>query len=169
MPVDFLSDEQAARYGRFEVEPSPGELAMFFRLDERTLTHARSKRAPANRLGFTVQWGAVRMLGAFVTENLSAVPEVVVRAGEGKATGPVSPTAAEHEVGDKPPERRTTPLRFSAPAARSKACTRSSAAPSCSRQPHGRRCGCLVYSLPFVADRAYQDCGRAHTRAVQGT
>lgn len=29
------------------------------------------------------------MLGAFVTENLSAVPEVVVRAGEGRATGPV--------------------------------------------------------------------------------
>jgi TnpA family transposase len=79
MPVDFLSDEQVARYGRFAAEPSPGELEMFFRLDERALTHARSKRAPSNRLGWAVQWGAVRMLGAFVTEDLSAVPEVVVR------------------------------------------------------------------------------------------
>ena len=33
--------------------------------------------------------GDLLMLGAFVTENLSAVPEVVVRAGEGRATGPV--------------------------------------------------------------------------------
>ncbi|MFF4779219.1 Tn3 family transposase [Microtetraspora fusca] len=74
-----MSDEQVARYGRFAVEPSPGELEMFFRLDERALTHARSKRAPANRLGWAVQWCAVRMLGAFVTEDLSAVPEVVVR------------------------------------------------------------------------------------------
>jgi hypothetical protein len=41
MPVDFLSDEQVARYGRFAAEPSPGELEMFFRLDE---------RAPPNRL-----------------------------------------------------------------------------------------------------------------------
>jgi TnpA family transposase len=79
MPVDFLSDEQVARYGRFAAEPSPGELELFFRLDERALTHARSKRAPANRVGWAVQWGAVRMLGAFVTEDLSAVPEVVVR------------------------------------------------------------------------------------------
>ncbi|MEU9025805.1 DUF4158 domain-containing protein [Actinomadura sp. NPDC048394] len=79
MPVDFLSDEQVARYGRFAAEPLPGELEMFFRLDERALTHARSKRAPANRLGLAVQWGAVRMLGSFVTEDLKAVPEVVVR------------------------------------------------------------------------------------------
>ncbi|MFD0684604.1 DUF4158 domain-containing protein [Actinomadura fibrosa] len=61
------------------MEPSPGELGMFFRLDERALTHARSKRAAANRLGLTVQWGAVRMLGAFVTEDLAGVPEAVVR------------------------------------------------------------------------------------------
>lgn len=84
MPVDFLCDEQVARYRRFAAEPSPGELEIFF----------RSKRAPANRLGWAVQWGAVRMLGAFVTEELSAVPEVAVRF----AAGQVDVDPAEFEA-----------------------------------------------------------------------
>ncbi|MFC5887242.1 DUF4158 domain-containing protein [Kitasatospora sp. CM 4170] len=40
---------------------------------------ARSKRSPANRLGFAVLWGSVRMLGAFPTDDLAVVPAVVVR------------------------------------------------------------------------------------------
>ncbi len=35
MPVEYLSVEQEARYGRFAAEPSPGELEQFFRLDFR--------------------------------------------------------------------------------------------------------------------------------------
>ncbi|MEU3991737.1 Tn3 family transposase [Streptomyces platensis] len=79
MPVDFLSDDQVSRFGRFAAAPSPGELEQFFRLDAQALSLARAKRAPANRLGWAVQWGCVRMLGVFPTEDLSVVPAAVVR------------------------------------------------------------------------------------------
>ncbi|WP_327267098.1 DUF4158 domain-containing protein (plasmid) [Streptomyces sp. NBC_01232] len=79
MPVDFLSDDQVSRFGRFAAAPSPGELEQFFRLDPQALTLARAKRAPANRLGWAVQWGCVRMLGVFPTEDLAVVPAAVVR------------------------------------------------------------------------------------------
>lgn len=79
MPVDFLSDDQVSRFGRFAAVPSPGELEQFFRLDAQALALARGKRAPANRLGWAVQWGCVRMLGVFPTEDLSVVPAAVVR------------------------------------------------------------------------------------------
>ncbi|MEU9107429.1 DUF4158 domain-containing protein [Streptomyces xanthophaeus] len=58
---------------------SPGELEQSFRRDTKALEAARSKRAPANRLGWSVRWGCVRMLGVFPTEDVSVVPEAVVR------------------------------------------------------------------------------------------
>lgn len=79
MPVEYLSAEQEARYGRFATEPSPGELEQFFRLDSRALESARAKRRPATRLGWAVQWGTVRMLGTFLTEDPTAVPASAVR------------------------------------------------------------------------------------------
>ena len=79
MPVEYLSVEQEARYGRFATEPSPGELEQFFRLDTRALELARAKHRSATRLGWAVQWGTVRMLGTFLTEDPTAVPASVVR------------------------------------------------------------------------------------------
>ncbi|WP_327282103.1 DUF4158 domain-containing protein [Streptomyces sp. NBC_01205] len=79
MPVEYLSAEQEARYGRFATEPSPGELEQFFRLDTKALDLARAKRRPPTRLGWAVQWGTVRMLGTFLTEDPTAVPASVVR------------------------------------------------------------------------------------------
>jgi TnpA family transposase len=64
---------------RFAAVPSPGELEQFFRLDAQALALAGAKRAPANRLGWAVQWGCVRMFGVFPTEDLSVVPAAVVR------------------------------------------------------------------------------------------
>ncbi|MGW0447946.1 Tn3 family transposase [Streptosporangium sandarakinum] len=78
MPFEFLSDEQVARYGRFPKEPSVAELEQFFRLDRPALDKLASKRRPATRLGWAVQWGTVRMLGVFLTENPTAVPGGVV-------------------------------------------------------------------------------------------
>jgi len=79
MPVEYLSVEQEARYGRFAAEPSPGELEQFFRLDSEALGRARARRRPATRLGWAVQWGTVRMLGTFLTDDPTAVPAGVVR------------------------------------------------------------------------------------------
>ncbi|MFE7573379.1 DUF4158 domain-containing protein [Streptomyces sp. NPDC057521] len=55
------------------------ELEQFFRLDTRALELVRAKRRSATRLGWAVQWGTVRMLGTFLTEDPMAVPASVVR------------------------------------------------------------------------------------------
>ena len=78
VPVDFLSDEQVARYGRFAAEPSAGELEAFFRLTVQARELATAKRRPETRLGWAVQWGTVRMLGTFLTDDPLAVPGPVV-------------------------------------------------------------------------------------------
>ncbi len=84
MPVEFPSDEQVARYGHFAVVPWVGELERFFRLDACARELAAAKRRPATRLGWAVQWGTVRMLGTFLTEEPRAVP------------GPVAGFVAKH-------------------------------------------------------------------------
>jgi hypothetical protein len=71
-----LSEDQIVRYRRFVGDPSPGELELFFRMDTATLEHANSKRRHRNRLGWSVQWGTVRMLGTFLPTP-SDVPDVV--------------------------------------------------------------------------------------------
>jgi hypothetical protein len=77
---EYLSDEQVVRYGRFVADPAPEELEKFFFLDGPALELARKKRGWNNRLGWSVQWGTVRMLGTFLTDvGPAEVPEVVVR------------------------------------------------------------------------------------------
>ena len=48
MPVEFLSDEQVARFGRFVAEPSPLELERCFRLDANALRLICDKRRDEN-------------------------------------------------------------------------------------------------------------------------
>ncbi len=76
MTVEYLSSEQVARYARFARDPTPGELERFFRMDSATLSLVASKRRDANRLGWSVQWGTVRMIGTFLSEP-AEVPAVV--------------------------------------------------------------------------------------------
>ncbi|WP_344948297.1 Tn3 family transposase [Sphaerisporangium flaviroseum] len=78
MPVDFLSDEQVARYRQFRPEVSVAELEQFFRLDTKALQAVAGKRRPATKLGWVVQWGTVRMLGTFLTEDPLDVPGAVL-------------------------------------------------------------------------------------------
>jgi hypothetical protein len=80
MPYEYLSDDQVGRYGRFVADPTPEELEKFFFLDEAALAQAQQRRRLHNRLGWSVQWGTVRMLGTFLTDSGPVdVPEVVIR------------------------------------------------------------------------------------------
>ncbi|MEU8326414.1 DUF4158 domain-containing protein [Nonomuraea sp. NPDC048881] len=49
-------------------------MEQFFRLDRSALDALASKRHPAMKLGWAVQWGTVRMLGVFLTGDPLAVP-----------------------------------------------------------------------------------------------
>lgn len=67
VPVDFLTDEQVATYGRFGSDLSRSDLERFFFLDDRDRDLLSNRRGDHNRLGFAVQLGTVRCLGLFLS------------------------------------------------------------------------------------------------------
>jgi hypothetical protein len=77
VPVEFLSDEQAAAYGRFDGPPSQAELERFFFLDDADRQLVDRRRGERNRLGFALQLGTVRFLGTFLKDPLD-VPAAVL-------------------------------------------------------------------------------------------
>ena len=76
MPVQFLSDEQARRYGTFHGNPTPEQLHRFFEPGPAEQADIDRQRSDRSRLGFAVQLGCARFLGCF--PDLSAIPGVVV-------------------------------------------------------------------------------------------
>ncbi|AQW50738.1 Tn3 family transposase [Streptomyces violaceusniger] len=77
MPVEFLTDEQAAKYAAYDGAPSRTELERFFFLDDVDRALIEPKRRAHNRLGFAVQMTTVRFLGVFLDDPSDVPAEVV--------------------------------------------------------------------------------------------
>jgi len=77
VPVEFLSDEQVAEYGRFTGELSRTDVEGFFYLTESDLRLVAQRRSDVHRIGFGVQLGTVRALGRFLEDPLD-VPWLAV-------------------------------------------------------------------------------------------
>lgn len=105
MPVEFLSDEQAGVYGRFNGPPARAELEHFF-LDDADRELVGQRRGEQNRLGFALQLGTVRFLGTFLPDPLKVPWEVVEYLGAQLGVVDVSVVKAYAE-------REKTPLEHS--------------------------------------------------------
>lgn len=77
MPVEFLTQDQKERHGRFIDEPSPEEFARHFHFDDVDHALIARKRGAHNRLGFAIQLGTVRYISTFLPNPID-VPRPVI-------------------------------------------------------------------------------------------
>lgn len=64
VPVEFLSDERAAAYGRLGGVPGQAEPERFFFLDDADRELTDKRRGDRNRVGFALQMGPVTCRGS---------------------------------------------------------------------------------------------------------
>jgi hypothetical protein len=78
VPVEFLTDQEAAVFGRYGGSPSREELERFFFLDDGDRKLAFRRRGDHNRLGFSLQLTTARYIGRFLPDPLEGVPTEVI-------------------------------------------------------------------------------------------
>ena len=77
MPVDFLSEEQESKYGKYNGDPTPEQLSKYFWLDDNDCLTVFRHRGNHNCLSFAIQLGTVRYLGTFVSDFTDVPPSVI--------------------------------------------------------------------------------------------
>ena len=77
MPVEFLTDDEAAAYGRYAGAPSQAELEKIFFLDDEDRALVGRRRGPHMKLGFALQLVTARYVGLFLEDPLDVPAEVV--------------------------------------------------------------------------------------------
>ena len=77
VPVEFLTDAQAATYGCYSQPPSPAELDRSFLLDDKARGLIESKRLPHTRLGYALQLSTLMFVGTFLADPTDAPTEVL--------------------------------------------------------------------------------------------
>src|SRR5271157_1363144 len=78
VPVEFLSDQEAAAFGRYGGSVPQADLERFFYLDDADRKLVAGQREDHNRLGFSVQLATVRYIGRFLADPLEGVPAEVI-------------------------------------------------------------------------------------------
>ena len=78
MPVMFLSDLEAASYGRYGDSVPQADLERFFYLNDVGQALVAGLRGDHNRLGFSVQLTTARYIGRFLADPLDGVPAEVI-------------------------------------------------------------------------------------------
>jgi hypothetical protein len=77
MPVEFLTDDEAAAYGRYAGVPSRADLERVFFLDDDDRALIERHRGEHMKLGFSLQLVSVRWVGTFLEDPLD-VPVAVL-------------------------------------------------------------------------------------------
>ncbi|WP_460304037.1 DUF4158 domain-containing protein [Actinocorallia aurea] len=75
MPTEFLTDDEAAAYGRFTGPPAQADLERVFFLDDEDRALVGRRRGEHMKVGFALQLVTVRWLGTFLEGGSRNTPE----------------------------------------------------------------------------------------------